>query len=129
MTTGFYGTNLKFKNDDMFNWLSFDSLFKHTPALRSTISKIKNMEIDTSYISSTMIQKLGMFNLSGNLVKDLQKLQKCTSNDENSSFRVHSFGYDWRNELQKSSESLNSYVNDIYATNGNKPVHVIARIE
>lgn len=42
-------------------------------------------------------------------------------------FRIHKFGYDWRDKLQNSSDKLISFASNISLQRNNMPVHVVAR--
>ena len=61
--------------------------------------------------------------MSSKLFKEMIRWQECS----NGTFKLHTFPYDWRRELQFTSGSLELFIEDIYARNGGKPVTLLAR--
>ncbi|KAJ3326525.1 hypothetical protein HDU76_012857 [Blyttiomyces sp. JEL0837] len=76
------------------------------------------------------MENIGPINICKQLIKELRQLEQCKKkdkdSDEASSLRFHPFPYDWRRELQWSSDSLIEFVEGILQKNGGKPVTVIA---
>jgi hypothetical protein len=70
------------------------------------------------------MENLGPINICRNLIREMKQLEIC----KEGKLRFHTFPYDWRRELQHSSEALQEFLEGIHAKNGGEPITVIARM-
>ncbi|CAG8591607.1 17_t:CDS:1 [Paraglomus occultum] len=78
-------------------------------------------------VAAKIMRKIAHYKFYDAIVTHLKAIQNSRklSNDEKS-FRLHTFAYDWRRENDASVETFTDYLKDIYKNNGNRPIYVIA---
>ncbi|KAJ3106742.1 hypothetical protein HDU97_005668 [Phlyctochytrium planicorne] len=124
---GLYGTNLHHKETDAKGWITMEMVWNLVHAEIGLPLGAEYGEDDdhsparseTSYFS--ILEAVGPINICRDLIKEMRQLEICKTE-----VKFHCFGYDWRRELQHSSEGFEKFLEDIYRSNGNKPITVIA---
>ncbi|KAJ3077599.1 hypothetical protein HK102_005097, partial [Quaeritorhiza haematococci] len=121
---GYYGSFLTHTPTQQKSWLSMEVVLnwvKNGAPPPSLPFELQGDEEDV-HVPSGIFDRLGMINVCGDLLRELKSWQDCSGGR----FRLHTFAYDWRREAQHASMKLEQFLDDIFQTNGNKPVIVVA---
>ncbi|KAJ3414541.1 hypothetical protein HDV05_006455 [Chytridiales sp. JEL 0842] len=124
---GFYGSHLHHRETGVKAWLPVEAVWNwvKTDLIQLPLSLVGKGG-DTSgydeFVPSSVMESLGPFNLCRNFIHEMKQLEAC----KEGKFRFHTFPYDWRRELQHSSEEFEKFIEAIYDKNGKKPVTVVA---
>ncbi|KAI9329690.1 hypothetical protein DFJ73DRAFT_964236 [Zopfochytrium polystomum] len=121
---GFLGSHLQHRVTMTRTWLSFEAVWAGAGKSDVRLPKEANgADADDDVHTPTgIIDSIGPFNICSDLLREMTALQECTNRE----LRLHKFPYDWRRELQHSSDALEKFVEEIVQKNGGKPVTVIA---
>ncbi|KAJ3101524.1 hypothetical protein HDU96_009940 [Phlyctochytrium bullatum] len=118
---GFYGSNLNNRETDAKGWITMEMIWNFVHADVGLSPRLKYGQED-DHVPVSIIESIGPINICKDLVKEMKLLEACRGGD----MRFHAFAYDWRRELQYSSEELENFLQEKYNANGNKPMTVIA---
>ncbi|KAI8851347.1 hypothetical protein BC829DRAFT_387209 [Chytridium lagenaria] len=118
---GFYGSNLNDKDTDAKGWITMEMVWNLVHASVELPPDFKYGQRD-NHVAESIIESVGPINLCRDFIKEMRALELCSGGN----MRFHVFPYDWRRELQHSSEEFEAHLTKMYNSNGNKPVTVIA---
>ncbi|KAI9000259.1 Alpha/Beta hydrolase protein [Gaertneriomyces semiglobifer] len=115
---GMYGSFLSDAKTKRRAWVGMDAVLNWV----SVDCALSLDDDDDRLVPSGLLDRLGPVNVCADLVQALTDWEACSKG----AFRYHPFPYDWRRDPHKVSDSLVECLEQMYATNGNRKITVVA---
>ncbi|KAJ3198997.1 hypothetical protein HDU67_003183, partial [Dinochytrium kinnereticum] len=96
---GLYGSNLNNRETDAKGWITMEMVWNLVHADVALSPGLAYGQKD-DHVPESIIESVGPLNICRDMIKEMKTLEACRGGD----MHFHAFAYDWRRELQHSSE-------------------------